>query len=213
MDVASHRRRARRISPLNQSGGVVASQTEAGIVRLERVTIDPSNVSPRGTIQVQADLRETGEVVGPGPELCAPGGTFGSGVAAIVTMTPSWGHDQAEEEVCIPVFSLSTGRKSVSFQFEAPTLREDEDQRRESLQTKVQIRGHPDRFATTTDEIIVSRSGRTDPRDDKNGNGNGGGGGGGPLLPCFLDPNRNCSSFENMAWGLSGVFVLSMVLD
>lgn len=47
--------------------------------------------------------------------------------------------------------------------------------------------------------------------------GNGGDGGGGPLLPCFLDPNRACSTGETIAYtavgGAVGILLLGQVLD
>lgn len=184
----------------------ISTRQQAGQVRIEQVEVDPTRVSPGGTISVTVNLRETAEVVAPGPELCAPGGIFGSGIAVIVEVSGDWG-EADDQEVCIPVQSLGTGRVNPTFTLQAPTLPRDISQETRTITTSIQIRGHENRTAEATQSITVSQEGRRQPR-DRNG---GGGGGGGPLLPCFIDPNRQCSPFEQLAFSGAAFFLVFLL--
>lgn len=184
---------------------ITASQ-QAGEVRIESVDIDPGEVSPLGSIEVTLNLRETAEFVGTGPELCAPGGIAGSGIAVIATVDPDWTADQ-DTEVCIPVLNFGSGRVSPTFRFQAPDLPSGVTEETHTFTITIQIRGHPNRTATVTRSINVAQEAPSEPADG----GTNGDGGTGPLLPCFLDPNQQCSPFEQFAWAGSVFFIIFLL--
>lgn len=206
-------RKQRIMSHLNtiHTRSSVITRQRAGQVEIERVEVDPANVTPGGQVAVTVNLRETAAFVGTGPELCNPPNPLSpSGIAVILTV--SLGDQQLDREVCVPVNNLTSGSRDPTFRLTAPSLPKGVTESQERIDVSMQIRGKPNRSTSTSRIVTVTQQGRQQPRNQNGNNGNNGNNGGiGPLLPCFLDPNRSCTRFETIAFGGLGVLMVILI--
>lgn len=222
MNVASHKQRAREVSPF--SAGQTNEDARAtaivcsGDICLQRANVEPTQVSPGGQVEVRLKIRETAEFTTPfDPAVCNPPELLElSGLTAEVTIDPDW-TAPTETSRCIPIRNTSAVDRAMNFDFIAPELPEDVGQRTHNINVSIKQPGLPTEHHTI--QLVVQDDGFDDPQNPPGGGNNGGGGdngdgggGGGPILPCFLDWNRSCAGPEAAAWMILIAVVLGAVV-
>jgi hypothetical protein len=141
-------------------------------------------------------------------DVCNPG--FASpGFSYRVTVDPEWTGQQVDEG-CVSSAQIGTNSETLSFSFAAPPVQQTSTRR---VTITLEARASGQRTSTTRTVTFDPDTGRVapPPTDGDGGSGGGGGGGGtGPLLPCFLDPTRDCSPGELA--GIGGVIAVILAL-
>lgn len=210
MDVATHRSRARNVSPfqgvtMRQSGDIILKDGDLFV----HDVFSTSTVNPNGTVDVSLTVSNGAFSISPGPDCCGPfcndnlpGHWASNGWRYQVAVEFDGDLRQSPVE-CITGTEAGTTDNIHEFSFPAPGQRGSYD-----MKITLELPGSGEQ-GTATRQVQVQTGGGDRPGpDDCQDNSDcpenwgcedgrcvpgEGGGGGGPWLPCLLDPNRACA--------------------
>jgi hypothetical protein len=142
-----------------------------GQVEVTGVNVNPTEVTPGGTVDVVVILTETAEFVGPFGKLrlCNPDGLNTTGLEVESVVKPSW-RSELSRVVCVGVSNIGSGEAEITYRLTAPDEPRQYDVDAFIRSTKNNQESQPQRNTIT----VSSGSGASeDPRDE---NVRGGGG-------------------------------------
>lgn len=156
----------------------------------------PSQQPPNTTVSADVQLANDALLIGPNdPDRCSTGFAGRVGLEVDLELTVNGSFADRRTGICVP----STGQ-TATLQFVTPS---------EPGIATIEVTGE----LPGKDLSIGSRTATIDvvegvPEAPTNGDDDGGTG---PLLPCFLDPNRQCSPFEQLAFGGAAFFLVFLL--
>lgn len=209
MDVATHRSRARNVSPfqgvtMRQSGDIILKDGDLFV----HDVFSTSTVNPNGTVDVSLTVSNGAASVSPGADCCGPfcndaiPGGWGSNGWEYTVSAELDGEVREDPAQCLGTTEVGTNDRTHNFSFPAPGQRGSYD-----ISITLELPGSGEK-GTITRQVQVQtgggdRPGPDDCQDDSDCPENWGcedgrcvpssTSGEGAWLPCLLDPGRACS--------------------
>lgn len=238
MDVRSVKHRTRSASPARSNGAAMRDPISGtrglkdGNLFIEDVGVPDVNVQPGGNVNTVMEIGNGASFVAIfDDDYCNPPNIVTrGGYKYEMIVNPAWTGEKRKSG-CIATTEVGSFIKSFNPEFVAPST-----EGAHEITFRLRTRG-TGQTTSTTKTITVRDDGSVDPDPGNGDDGDGGGScdfdfqcdqgfkcsdgtcvprddggdGGGPLLPCWSDPNNECSPFDFIGYGALGL-VLAVAL-